>query len=171
MMRKKLTVMTIVVMLLVGVSNIMAVEEDSKQLGSTDSTLISESKCKTLKNAESDLQTNGKWDGIMKAIIAVESRGNARAFNPRGNCAGILQITPGMVRACNEICKSKKLTKRFTLQDRFNPQKSREMFVMFQEKHNPQRNVERAIRMWNGGPGYKKKSTERYYRKVMQHYK
>lgn len=163
--------MTVVIMLFwIGVSNIMAAEADSTKLRSTDSTMISESKCKTLKNAESGLQKT-RWDRIMKAIIMVESRGNARAFNPSGNCAGILQITPGMVRACNAICKSKKLTKRFTLQDRFNPDKSREMFVIFQEKYNPQCNVERAIRMWNGGPGYKQKSTEKYYRKVMSYYK
>ena len=41
------------------------------------------------------------WKPVMDAIIQVESKGNPKAYNPNGNCAGILQITPGLVKQCN----------------------------------------------------------------------
>lgn len=108
-------------------------------------------------------------DKVMTAIIQVESSGNTRAFNPRGNCAGVLQITPGLVKQCNAWLKSEKSKKRYTLNDRYNRTKSIEMFYMYQSHFNPDNDAEKAIRIWNGGPGYTKKGTQRYYRKVMRY--
>jgi hypothetical protein len=112
------------------------------------------------------------WTPVMDAIIKVESRGNAKAHNPVGDCAGILQITPGLVRACNNILKQKKSTKRYTLSDRYNASKSKEMFILMQETYNPEHNVEKAIRCWNSGfgKGWQGKSTG-YLKKVLRHYK
>jgi hypothetical protein len=112
------------------------------------------------------------WTPVMDAIIKVESRGNAKAHNPVGDCAGILQITPGLVRACNNILKQKKSTKRYTLSDRYNASKSKEMFILMQETFNPEHNVEKAIRCWNSGfgKGWQGKSTG-YLKKVLRHYK
>ena len=45
------------------------------------------------------------------------------------------------------------------------------MFEMYQHYFNPSNDVEKAIRIWNGGPGYKVGSTNEYYRKVMKYYK
>lgn len=106
-------------------------------------------------------------DKVMQAIIKVESDGNPKAFNKNGNCAGILQITPGLVKQCNIWLKEKKSPKRYTLQDRFDKKKSVEMFYMVQDHYNPKHDIERAIRIWNGGPGFSKKGTQGYYRKVM----
>ena len=116
--------------------------------------------------------TNEKfsWERVINAIIQVESKGNPKAFNPNGNCAGILQITPGLVKQCNAWLKAKKSKKRYTLADRYNVKKSKEMFEMYQHYFNPSNDVEKAIRIWNGGPGYKVKSTNEYYRKVMKYY-
>jgi hypothetical protein len=116
--------------------------------------------------------TNEKfsWERVINAIIQVESKGNPKEFNPNGNCAGILQITPGLVKQCNAWLKAKKSKKRYTLADRYNVKKSKEMFEMYQHYFNPSNDVERAIRIWNGGPGYKVKSTNEYYRKVMKYY-
>lgn len=112
------------------------------------------------------------WTTVMNAIIKVESRGNAKAHNPVGDCAGILQITPGLVRECNNILKQKKSTKRYTLSDRYNASKSKEMFILMQETYNPEHNVEKAIRCWNSGfgKGWQNKSTG-YLKKVLRHYK
>ena len=112
------------------------------------------------------------WNPVMDAIIQVESRGNAKAHNPIGDCAGILQITPCLVSECNKILKEKKSTKRYTKADRYNASKSKEMFVLMQEKYNPGHNVEKAIRCWNSGfcKDWKNRSTG-YYKKVMKHYK
>ena len=59
--------------------------------------------------------------------------------------------------------------KRYSLNDRFNLQKSKEMFIIIQSYYNPTNNVERAIRMWQGGAHYKVKSTQRYFEKVMSY--
>ena len=110
------------------------------------------------------------WSKIMNAIIQVESRGNAKAHNPNGDCAGILQITPILVKQCNIWLKDQKSKKRYTLKDRYDVEKSKEMFIMVQEHYNPSHNVEKAIRLWNGGPNYSVKATNGYYKKVMKYY-
>ena len=108
------------------------------------------------------------WNKVIDAIIKVESKGNPKAFNPNGDCAGILQITPGLVKQCNIWLKAKKSKKRYTLKDRYNVEKSKEMFIMVQKYYNPSNDIEKAIRIWNGGPGYTKKGTNGYYKKVMK---
>ena len=101
----------------------------------------------------------------MDAIIQVESEGDAKAVN--GNCCGAMQIAPILVEDCNMILQKRGEKRRYTLDDRFNKKKSREMFVLIMSHYNPQNDVERAIRLWNGGVRYKMKSTQRYYNKVM----
>ena len=110
------------------------------------------------------------WTRVINAIIQVESKGNAKAHNPNGDCCGILQITRVLVRDVNEYLKIKGSSKRYTLADRYNVQKSKEMFILYQERHNPGHNVEKAIRIWNGGPFYSVAKTNGYYRKVMKYY-
>ena len=116
-------------------------------------------------------QTN-KWERVMNAIIQVESSGNPKAHNPNGDCAGILQITPILVKECNNLLAKKKSKKRYTLGDRYNAEKSKEMFILLQEHFNPEMNVEKAIKQWNCGfytTQWKSKSVG-YYKKVMKHY-
>jgi hypothetical protein len=110
------------------------------------------------------------WSKIMNAIIQVESKGNAKAHNANGDCVGILQITPILVKQCNIWLKDQKSKKRYTLKDRYDVEKSKEMFIMIQEHYNPSHNVEKAIRLWNGGPNYSVKKTNGYYKKVMKYY-
>jgi hypothetical protein len=107
------------------------------------------------------------WNPVIDAIVQVESRGNVNARN--GIYAGPLQISPGLVTECNNIMKRRGSSKRYTLADRYNMQKSREMFVIIQSYYNPENNVERAIRSWQGGIRYKVRSTQRYYEKVMSY--
>lgn len=109
------------------------------------------------------------WNPVMEAIIQVESKGNPRAVS--GNSCGVMQITPIMVAECNNILKKRKSKKRFTLADRFNVAKSKEMFILFQSFHNPKNNVEQAIRSWNGGMRYTVRGTQRYFNKVMKYLK
>ncbi len=104
------------------------------------------------------------WEPVMAAIIQVESNGKSHAKN--GNQCGPMQITPIMVRECNNILKERNSTKRYTMSDRFSVAKSKEMFLLIQSYHNPQNDVEKAIRSWNGGPKYSVKHTQKYYEKV-----
>ena len=68
---------------------------------------------------------------------------------------------------CNNILKKRKSKKRFSLRDRFDLAKSKEMFVLIQSYFNPQNDIERAIRAWNGGYRYSVKRTQKYFNKVM----
>ena len=106
------------------------------------------------------------WNPVMDAIIQVESEGNPKAVS--GNSCGAMQITPIMVKECNSILKKRKSKKRYSLADRFNIKKSREMFLLFQSFHNPKNSIEQAIRSWNGGMRYSIRGTQRYYNKVME---
>lgn len=116
--------------------------------------------------------TEKDWTKVISAIIKVESNGNTKAVNKNGSCVGLLQITPICLKECNDILKSKKSTKRYKLSDRFDKEKSEEMFALIQEKYNPSNNIETAIRLWNGGiGGLKCKSrTNSYLKKVMKYY-
>jgi soluble lytic murein transglycosylase-like protein len=109
------------------------------------------------------------WSKVIDAIVKVESRGNASAKSK--DCVGILQIRPILVADCNEYLQMKGKKKRFTLADRLSPEKSKEMFVLYQKRYNPTNNVEKAIRLWNGGCGYSVTKTEVYFQKVMKYYK
>lgn len=109
------------------------------------------------------------WGPLMDAITQVESEGDSRAV--RGKSCGAMQITPILVEDCNAILRKRGEKKRFSLNDRFNIKKSREMFVLIMSHYNPSNSIERAIRLWNGGVNYTLKGTQRYYNKVMKHYK
>lgn len=106
------------------------------------------------------------WTPVMEAIIQVESEGNARAVS--GNSVGAMQITPILVRECNDILKARKSDKRFTMNDRYSVEKSKEMFLLIQSHYNKANNVEKAIRSWNGGPNYSNRATNKYLKKVMR---
>ena len=112
----------------------------------------------------------------MDAIIQVESEGNPNAVS--GQSVGVMQITPILVRECNDILKKQKSKKRFEMNDRYSVAKSKEMFLLIQSYHNPTNlliqsyhnptnSIEKAIRSWNGGMKYSVRATNRYYKKVM----
>ena len=109
------------------------------------------------------------WTPVMEAIIKVESEGNARAVS--GNSVGAMQITPILVKECNKILKNRKSDKRFSMNDRYSVDKSKEMFLLIQSHYNKTNDVEKAIRSWNGGPRYSNRATNKYLKKVMRHLK
>jgi len=108
---------------------------------------------------------------LLTALIFVESRGNDSAIGDRhlvGNEAvGALQIRPIMVKEVNRILKIQKSNKRFTLKDRFERDKSIEMFYIWKNYHHKDSDYETIARNWNGGPkGYKLNRTVKYWNKV-----
>ena len=109
---------------------------------------------------------NFDWEPVIKAIIQVESEGNTKAVS--GKSCGAMQITPILVKECNDILKKRNSKTRYTLSDRFSLAKSKEMFLLMQSQFNPTNDVEKAIRAWNGGNNYSKKRTQRYFEKVMK---
>ena len=106
----------------------------------------------TFLTTSSGYATNRKtfnWTPVINAIIEVESEGNPNAVS--GASCGAMQITPILVKECNTILEKRGSKKRYTLRDRFSVQKSKEMFLLMQSHFNPENNVEKAIRAWNGG--------------------
>ena len=121
----------------------------------------------TVSTNASAQESSFDWTPVVDAITMVESRGNCNARN--SIYCGPMQIAPCLVTEVNNILKRRNSTKRYTLNDRFSKQKSKEMFVIIQSYYNPSNNVERAIRMWQGGIRYKVSSTQRYFEKVMSY--
>ena len=119
-----------------------------------------------LESVAQSTPTKNRWDNLIKAISAVESKGNTRAVS--GKHVGILQISPIVVDECNRINKLKKNVKRYTYGDRYSKKKSIEMFWIIQNFYNKERNLEKAIRLWNGGSGYTRAGTQKYYNKVIK---
>ena len=105
------------------------------------------------------------WNPVMDAIVQVESGGNPNAKS--GNSVGAMQITPVLVKECNNILVKRNSKKRYTLTDRYSVEKSKEMFLLIQQYFNPENNVEKAIRSWNGGVRYSVRATNEYYKKVL----
>ena len=105
------------------------------------------------------------WNPVMDAIIQAESEGNPKAVS--GNSVGAMQITPILVKDCNEILKKQKSKKRYTMADRYSVAKSKEMFLLIQSYYNRENSIEKAIRSWNGGVKYSVRATNKYYKKVM----
>ena len=116
-----------------------------------------------------DINLEKKWGPVIMAISQVESEGNAKAVSKNGLYVGFLQISKILVRECNNIAGYKK----YTYNDRYDRQKSIDMFIDYMERHNPEGNMERAIRLWNSGDRNcmsRKSRTEGYYRRVMSKY-
>lgn len=104
---------------------------------------------------------------VVKAMILVESSGNDSAYNAIENAVGCLQIRPIMVREVNRILRKQKDTLKFHLTDRWDRNKSLEMFHIWREYHHPNNTDEIIARNWNGGPdGYTQESTIKYWKKV-----
>ena len=128
----------------------------------------------TMVSLSLNAKTNDKtfdWTEVINAIIKVESNGNPNAVNGNRSCVGILQITKVLVKECNNILREMKSPKRYTLSDRKNPMKSKEMFTLYQSKFNPSNNVDDGIRMWNCGiSALKDKSKGRKYLNKVKKY-
>ena len=94
---------------------------------------------------EVDLQK--KWGTVIQAIAMVESECQPNRVSRNGLYVGYLQISEILVRECNRIVGYEK----YTYADRYDKQKSIDMFIDFQERYNPEGNLEKAIRLWNSG--------------------
>ena len=89
-----------------------------------------------------------KVAGVIGAIIQVESRDNDSAYNKSEDAVGCLQIRPIMVREVNRLLKIRGDSRRYTLLNRWNRQKSIEMFLVYNKNIS---SFEAKARRWNGG--------------------
>lgn len=110
------------------------------------------------------------YDKLIKAIGVVESGSNDKM--KKGVHAGFLSISQVCVKECNRINKMRGKKTRFTLQDRFDRQKSIEMFYTLQSFYNKNLDPHYAVLLWNEGCSAMKKPKRKtkYYLKVMKVY-
>ena len=110
--------------------------------------------------------------GLWEAVCQVESGGNALAIGDGGRAAGVAQIWPITVRDVNRFAGTK-----FTLNDRFNVEKSRAIFQLYTEHYGKGRSDEIKAKIWNGGPnamkatGKKLVNLNAYWHKIQKHLK
>lgn len=103
---------------------------------------------------------NVDWDAFIEALIWVESNNNPNAAG-KANDVGVLQITPIIVEECNRLLGDSV----YSLEDRYDRQKSIEMFNVIQNKYNPDKCPHWALKLWNP------KSSYDYHIKVFAMYK
>lgn len=110
---------------------------------------------------------------LFRAICMVESGNDPNAYNYEENAAGVAQIRPIMIQDANRIYRLRTWAKdgdHWTLNDRYDPAKSREIFetvISHYMTHYDLTGAKAAARIWNGGPtGWKKRATLQYWRKV-----
>ena len=108
--------------------------------------------------------------GLWEAVCRVESNGNPLAVGDGGRAAGIAQIWAITVRDVNRFAGTK-----FTLNDRFDAEKSRQIFRLYTEHYAKGKSDEVKARIWNGGPnamkatGKKLANLNAYWAKIKKH--
>lgn len=112
-------------------------------------------------------------DSIYQILKEVESNNNPKAIGDGGKAYGILQIHKICVDDVNRIYKT-----NYTHEQMFDESCAQEVFNLYL-KHGIKRyksryccnpTTEQIVRMWNGGiyTGYKKESTEKYYKRYLK---
>lgn len=105
-----------------------------------------------------------KFDKLIEATAWVESRNNPMAYNPFEGAYGALQIRKCRIDEFNKLTNS-----HYTLQDMYDFDKAKIVFVWYAEQL---REPEVIARCWNGGPyGMRIKQTVAYWDKVKAYLK
>lgn len=89
-----------------------------------------------------------QWETMKQALIIMESEGDPNVVGKTQDL-GILQITPIYVEQVNKILGEP----RYTLSHRLNVEASLEMFEIYQNHFNPERDIIKAIQLHNPGAG------------------
>jgi hypothetical protein len=107
---------------------------------------------------------------LWEAVCRVESNGNPLAVGDGGRAAGIAQIWAITVRDVNRFAGT-----RYTLNDRFDVEKSKAIFQLYVNHYGKGKSDEVKARIWNGGPnamkatGQKLTNLNRYWAKIKKH--
>ena len=108
------------------------------------------------------------YERLIHSIAYVESKHNPKMVSRNKTYVGYLQISKICVREANNIVGFQK----YTYDDRYDKNKSIEIFHIIQQKHNPTQNINLAIRLWNEGLVAKKQKYKEtpYVKKVLNLY-
>jgi hypothetical protein len=81
------------------------------------------------------------WERLVHAICMVESGCDDSARNPKSSASGRFQMLKIYVDEVNRI----KGKRTYSYNDRFDPLKAREMFEIYQQYYNPNKDIDTAI--------------------------
>lgn len=98
------------------------------------------------------------WERLVHVICMVESGCDDNAKNKTSSACGRFQMLRVYVDEVNRI-KGKKV---YSYNDRFDPLKAREMFEIYQQHYNPNKDIDRAIILHRG------KVSEKYIKNVKE---
>ena len=98
------------------------------------------------------------WERLVHAICMVESGCDDNAKNKTSSACGRFQMLRVYVDEVNRI----KGKRTYSYNDRFDPLKAREMFEIYQQHYNPNKNIDRAIILHRG------KKSKSYIKNVKQ---
>lgn len=91
------------------------------------------------------------WQVLLLAVAMTESEFYPTALGSNDDW-GILQITPVYVVEVNRVTGA-----NYVHEDAWLPERSLEMFTALQEHHNPEHDIDKAIRLHNKNPWYAKR--------------
>lgn len=98
------------------------------------------------------------WERLVHAICMVESGCDDNAKNKISSACGRFQMLRVYVDEVNRI----KGKRAYSYNDRFDPLKAREMFEIYQQYYNPNKDIDRAIILHRG------KVSEKYIKNVKE---
>lgn len=106
------------------------------------------------------------------AFAQVESSDNPKAYNKSSGATGWLQMKPIMVdeaNRCRNIIEGTKDEKYYGYDDRWDKEKSLEMFIVVMTIRNPEKSLSKACTIWNykDGKPYEDK-VRKNYAKVLE---
>lgn len=110
------------------------------------------------------------WLLFIAVLIQVESGGDKHAVGDHGKALGVLQIHATVVQDVNRLCHT-----NYSHKDMLEPKKAKDCAQKYlsywgkryRQKTGKEPTAETYARCWNGGPlGYKKSSTDAYWKKV-----
>jgi hypothetical protein len=140
--------------------------------------LLSVANVSKVKDVKGELATDmvleecyvSSYQELVDALVFVESSGNPLAHNVKSGAVGCLQILPIMVREVNRILDLTGGDRTFQLEDRWDCDKSKQMFDIWADYHHCYNSYEHIARNWNGGPkGITKSATEEYWERVKKY--
>ncbi len=97
-----------------------------------------------------EIKAASEWDRLADAIATVESRGDDHAYNASSGALGRWQMKRIYVDEVNRILGLRKDDRKYSYEDRTDPVRAREMFEIYQSHHNPEKDIDRAIRLHRG---------------------
>lgn len=95
------------------------------------------------EKAEAERLKGARWNALISALIIVESDGIASAVGDKGEAVGVLQIHPCVVDDVRIAGHN------YTLVDRYDREKSIEIWKAWQNIYNPEKDLWKAIKYHN----------------------